>query len=205
MPRVSREQADINRASIEASSIRLFKERGLDGVSVNDVMGAAGLTHGGFYGHFESKDALAEWACAAAFDASVANWQALLEQHPEEPAFIAAVAESYLNQEKRDHPGAACPAWTLGTDVARQSPEKPVRQRYLSGVKRLLDLLCAGAGARRTKQMQREAAREAMCRLSMMVGAMTLSRALNGDPLSDEFLAAARESLAQGAGKTRHS
>ena len=75
MPRVSREQTDKNRLLIEAASARLFKEHGFDGVSVADIMASAGLTHGGFYGHFESKDELAALACAKAFEESAARWR----------------------------------------------------------------------------------------------------------------------------------
>ncbi|WP_309676189.1 TetR family transcriptional regulator, partial [Pseudomonas sp.] len=62
MPRVSRKQAELNREIIVEAATRLFRERGLHGISVVDVMGAAGLTHGGFYGHFESREALAQEA-----------------------------------------------------------------------------------------------------------------------------------------------
>ena len=68
MPRVSRAEAENHRQQITEASARLFKERGVKGVSVADLMGAAGLTHGGFYGHFESKDALAGVAVARAAD-----------------------------------------------------------------------------------------------------------------------------------------
>jgi TetR/AcrR family transcriptional repressor of nem operon len=68
MPRVSREQADKNRAVIEAASARLFKEHGINGISAADIMATAGLTHGGFYGHFDSKVELAAIACARAFE-----------------------------------------------------------------------------------------------------------------------------------------
>ena len=63
MPRVSRKQAELNREIIVEAATRLFRERGIHGISVSDVMAAAGLTHGGFYGHFESREALATEAC----------------------------------------------------------------------------------------------------------------------------------------------
>ena len=79
MPRVSREQTDINRLAIEDASSRLFREQGIKAVSVADLMAAAGLTHGGFYGHFESKDALAAVACAKAFEQSAGRWEKRLD------------------------------------------------------------------------------------------------------------------------------
>ena len=74
MPRVSKEQTDLNRSAIENVSAKLFREKGFNGVSVSDLMAAAGLTHGGFYGHFSSKDELAAVACANAFDHAVERW-----------------------------------------------------------------------------------------------------------------------------------
>ena len=75
MPRVSRAQAEAHREAITDASARLFKEHGLKAVSVADLMGAAGLTHGGFYGHFESKDALAGAATAHAYGQAVERWR----------------------------------------------------------------------------------------------------------------------------------
>ena len=76
MPRVTREQADSNKIAITEASARLFRERGIDSVSVAELMAAAGLTHGGFYGHFASKQELAGEACAFAFGRSrgVIDW-----------------------------------------------------------------------------------------------------------------------------------
>jgi len=74
MPRVSKQQSLSNRATITQAAARLFREHGIQGISVSDLMGAAGLTHGGFYGHFESKDALAVEACRLAFENSAERW-----------------------------------------------------------------------------------------------------------------------------------
>ena len=75
MPRVSRAQTEANHQAIEAAASRLFRERGLDGVTVADVMAEAGLTHGGFYTHYESKDALAASACESAFAFAAEKWR----------------------------------------------------------------------------------------------------------------------------------
>src|ERR1700754_4029738 len=128
MPRVSREQADKNRAVIEAASARLFKERGLNGVSVADVMASAGLTHGGFYGHFESKDELAAIACAQAFEESVTRWRALTQdtQGAGEQALVDALAKHYLSPTQRAQPGLSCAAAGLAVDVGREAADKPI-------------------------------------------------------------------------------
>ena len=108
MPRVSREQTDKNRLLIEAASARLFKEHGFDGVSVADIMASAGLTHGGFYGHFESKDELAALACAKAFEESAARWRSLGKDGADEAALLDASAKHYLSAKQRDQPGLGC-------------------------------------------------------------------------------------------------
>jgi len=194
MPRVSREQADKNRLAVEAAASRLFREHGIDGVTVADLMAAAGLTHGGFYGHFDSKDALAVVACERAFDESVRRWDGLTARQPGSSA-RAAMHENYLNAAHRDHPGKGCPAAALAADVARQDEDSPVRQAYVAGVKQLVATLAGmqdetGAPARRA----------AMAQLATMVGALTLARATQGDALSGQFLSAAREFLARADG-----
>jgi TetR/AcrR family transcriptional regulator, transcriptional repressor for nem operon len=191
MPRVSREQADKNRAVIEAASARLFKEHGLNGVSVADIMGAAGLTHGGFYGHFESKDELAAIACAHAFEESVARWRSLIRNDADEQALVDALAKHYLNPTQRDRPGMSCAAAGLAADVGREGADKPIRGVYARGLRSMIDVLVSFSNARRSKKVRQRA----IARLSMLIGALTLARAVSDDPLSDEILAAAREAL----------
>ncbi|WP_144636306.1 TetR/AcrR family transcriptional regulator [Bordetella genomosp. 13] len=189
MPRVSREQADRNRLAIEAASSRLFRERGIDGVTVADLMAAAGLTHGGFYGHFESKDALAAVACEQAFNEAVGRWQAAATGRTSRRALV----EAYLSGPHRDHPGKGCPAAALAADVARHDGEPPVQDAYIEGLKRLLAAIASlqdGADAS-------ERTRAAMAQLATMVGALTLARATRGDALSNQILAAARDALAE--------
>ncbi|MDR5753254.1 MULTISPECIES: TetR family transcriptional regulator [unclassified Caballeronia] len=192
MPRVSREQTERNRLLIEAASARLFKEHGLNGVSVADIMAGAGLTHGGFYGHFESKDELASIACARAFEESAARWEAFGEHGATEQAALATLAKHYLSAKQRDDPGFSCPAHSLAADVGREEASKPVRSAYARGLKTLLGVLMSYSKARRTRRERRRA----LARMSMLVGAVTLARAVRGDPLSDEILEAAREHLA---------
>jgi TetR/AcrR family transcriptional regulator, transcriptional repressor for nem operon len=189
MPRVSKAQTDDNRRAITEGAARLFRERGIAGVSVAELMGAAGLTHGGFYGHFESKDALAAEACAHAFEQVVGRWKKRIAAQPDRPAQLKAVVDGYLSTQNRNRPGAACPTAALIGDVARQPAEAPVRAAFAAGVQELLDILVslqASGDAAADRQ-------QAMRQLSTMVGAMLLSRATMGEALSDEWLAAARE------------
>ncbi len=141
MPRVSREQTDKNRLLIEAASARLFKERGINGVSVADIMASAGLTHGGFYGHFESKDELAAIACAQAFDESTERWRSLTQGGADEQARVDALAKHYLSASQRDDPGFGCTAAGLAVDVGREAGDKPIRGAYTHGIKTMLDIV----------------------------------------------------------------
>jgi TetR/AcrR family transcriptional regulator, transcriptional repressor for nem operon len=192
MPRVSRAETEKNRDAIEKASSRLFREQGLQ-ASLKGVMGAAGLTHGGFYGHFKSKDDLVAAACASAFATSVERWQKSCADAADRPAARASLIESYLTPHKRSSMGTACPLSALAADVAREPEGKPVRKVFRDGLERLLGILsavepdgCAG-GARG----------KALSELSALVGAMVLARAAMGSELSDEFMNAAKRTLLQ--------
>ncbi|GAA4325643.1 TetR/AcrR family transcriptional regulator [Pigmentiphaga soli] len=191
MARVSRDQTAKNHERIEQASARLLRERGLD-VSVADVMADAGLTHGGFYGHFASKDELAAAACARAFGEAAERWRERTAGRRTRRSRWLAVIESYLSAPHRDHPGAGCAATALAADVARQPPGKPVRAAYVAGCKQLAamlaDLSPAATPAGR--------ARQGWAQLAMLVGAVSLSRAMDGDPDADQVLRAARDYLA---------
>ena len=98
----------------------MFREAGVAATSIAEVMAAAGLTHGGFYGHFESKDTLAELACDKAFAQSLARWRQRIDDHPEPGAAWAALVEAYLSRQSRDAVGSGCPTVALAVDVARE-------------------------------------------------------------------------------------
>jgi TetR/AcrR family transcriptional repressor of nem operon len=188
MPRASREQTESHRQTITNVSARLMRERGIKSVSVADLMGAAGLTHGGFYGHFESKDALAAAACARAFEQSAERWRNRVAGQPNDAHALQALIEGFLSVSSRDNPGTSCPATALASDVAREPMDAPVRAAYLAGIKGLLDILYGlQPGDAKTGR------RQALAQLATMVGALLLARATAGDPLSERFLAAARE------------
>jgi len=191
MSRVSRQQAELNRTAIEDTSSRLFREKGITGVSVADLMAAVGLTHGGFYGHFESKDALAAIACAKAFEQSTAKWNKRVSEHPDRAAALASIVDNYLSIKSRNGAGTGCPLSALAIDVAREPADKPVREAFLAGVNNLLEVL---VGIQGTGDDTRDRTL-ALGQLSTMVGGLVLARATRGDKISDEFLAAAREQL----------
>ena len=191
MPRVSRAQTEANHEAIEAAASRLFRERGLDGVTVADVMAEAGLTHGGFYTHYESKDALAASACESAFAFAAEKWRRRVDAAATPAAARDAIAEGYLRSAYCDPSVASCPTATLVTDVARAGTGHPIHDAYIDGVKQQIDTLATlGTSGDRGKD------RAAACvQLATMMGALLLARATHGDPISDEIIAAARAHL----------
>ncbi|MEU9750620.1 TetR family transcriptional regulator [Streptomyces niveus] len=186
MGRVSKEQAQENRRRIVDTASRLFREQGTAGVSVADLMKAAGLTHGGFYKHFDSKEALVDEATARAFDGvgtgdrpdDDSNTDADTGEGAAKDARRAFV-ENYLSPEHRDDMAGGCPTAGLATDMARGATGSAARHTYAEGVREF---------ARRMADDDDDG----LVRLSTMVGALILARAVNGDPLSDALLAAAR-------------
>ena len=127
--KVSKAQAAENRQGILDAAARLYRERGLTGVGVADITRDAGLTHGGLYRHFESKDALVREACARAFDWSIAP----LDGHTPN-ASVAERIQSYLSPQHRDAPGSGCPAAALAVDAARAGGE--LSQVFADGIER---------------------------------------------------------------------
>lgn len=191
MPRVSRAQAESHREAITEASARLFREHGLQAVSVAELMGAAGLTHGGFYGHFESKDALAGVATGHAFAQSAQRWRQRIAGKADAAAQREALVASYFTPRSVNDAGQGCPTVALAGDVAREPAEAPIRAAYAQGLESLLDILAS------VQQTGDEAAdrRAALADYATMVGALMLARATGGTALAGEVLAAARERL----------
>ncbi|MBB2960935.1 TetR/AcrR family transcriptional regulator [Methylobacterium sp. R2-1] len=179
MPRVSQEQARLNRQRVVEVAAALFRERGLHGVGVADIMASAGLTHGGFYGQFANKEALA----AEAFDAAIAE---------ERRGDIDTILENYLSLGHVRAPGKGCPLAALANDVSREPSDSPVRSRFTRGVEALAAIL-----ANLTPRASRERRRQrSLATLSTLVGAVVLARAVNDETLADELIQAAHSSVA---------
>ncbi|POD90788.1 TetR family transcriptional regulator [Pectobacterium odoriferum] len=192
MARVSKQQMERNREEIIQVSSQLFRERGLNGVSVSDLMAAAGLTHGGFYGHFASKDELAAIASRKAFEDSGSRWQEI-SQRPDQHG-LQTIVEHYLSSTHRDGAKNGCAITALASDIARESEDKPVREVYLSGVRAMLDRLdrLESLSTIEDKEQRRL---HILAQFALLSGALTLARATAGDPLSDDFLIAAKKAL----------
>lgn len=192
MPRVSRAQTQANHQAIEDAASRLFRERGLDAVTVAEVMAKAGLTHGGFYTHFPSKDDLAASACEAAFTFAAEKWRRRIDTAPTPAAARDAIAQGYLKAANCDPATASCPTATLAADVARAAAGHPIHEAYRAGVHTQVDMLAAIGDSGDAKRDRAEAC----VQLATMMGALLLARATHGDPIADEITAAARAHLA---------
>ncbi len=179
--KTSRSVVAANRGRILTEAARLFRERGYDGVSVAEIMQAAGLTQGAFYSYFTSKDELAAQATRVALMPLPENLD------------LAEYLKFYLGREHRDNPGAGCGVAALASDAARQCDE--VKAEMTTALKRTLqrigDTRSGRASARRD---------EAIVTWAAMVGAVVLSRAIDDPALSDEVLSATRRRLTAALG-----
>lgn len=193
VPRSSREQQAAHHDEILHSAARLIRERGVEGFSVPEVMKAAGLTHGGFYKHFSSKEDLLVQAESAAFAARLAGLQDITARSDSAAAARAEFVANYLSPSHRDNPGAGCPTAALAADAARSEAGTPIRGAFVDGVKAMLAAL---------EQGRQDTDPPAAAELATLVGAVLLARATAGDEVSDQFLSAARVLLAGGPGDT---
>ncbi len=185
--RVTKEVAAQNRRKILETATELFKKRGIDNVSVADLTKAAGFTHGGFYNHFASKTDLAIESIRYAFDQALSG---LSDEEAVASGDIVSMTERlayYLSTEHRDELDGGCPTASLPVDVGRQ-PEG-AQQEFADGLDRYIGLIQQASAPE--ARPSRDAA---IATLSILVGAMILSRAVRkADPgLSDEILQAAR-------------
>ncbi|TDD59624.1 TetR family transcriptional regulator [Kribbella antibiotica] len=174
MGRASRADAAQHREEVVHATSRLLRERGSAGISVQDVMSAAGLTHGGFYKHFASKDELMGIAATEAFEEVLVRMAAMTRDE---------VVQDYLSVGHRDDPGHGCACTALAPDAAQAEVGSPLRTAYGEGLEKTLD---AFAGYETDAE---EARRKAVLELATLVGAVTLARAAGQTPLSEEILA----------------
>ena len=183
---------ELHRRTVLHAASRMVRERGVDGVTVPEVMATAGLTHGGFYRHFESKDALVAQACAAAFTQRLADMDNALETTDNADAARRAWLENYLSPGHRDSPENGCAGAALAGDVARAPDGAALRNAYRDGLRTMIEKM-ERLGNRPADPEARE--QEVLVELATAVGAVVLSRAIAGDDLSERLLAAVRRRL----------
>lgn len=178
--RVSREKAAQNRQRVIEVAAKLFRERGFDGIGVADLMKSAGLTHGGFYGNFESKEDLMVQACTQALEASLDRFKNAADRGGKNA--LSVVASTYLSPAHRDRPGEGCALAALGAEAARH--DLPLRAAFTKSVHSMVELLTRLVPGK-SKRSKRE---RALATFASMVGAMVLARAVDDANLSAEVL-----------------
>ena len=177
--RVSKMQVAENRRAILEAAATMFREHGFEGVTVADIMTAAGLTHGGFYRHFKSKDELITRTFAYVL-ADVAETA---------PASFASYAQAYLTKAHRDDPSHSCLFSTLGSEAARSTAE--TRHVMTESIRHQVEQLTPSAPG----SSQAEKRRNAIVGWAAMVGAVMLARIADEPALSDEIIASTNKAL----------
>lgn len=165
-----------------------LRQAGADGISVSDLMKRAGLTHGGFYTYFESREALVIEAFAMAMDRTISQWRNQMDGLPGEERFDAFV-ETYLRGGHRDDRAGGCVLPALGTDIARSSQK--ARRAFARKLDEMIDVIAALL----PEQPPKQARQIATATLATMMGSIALARAVGGKRLSDEILSAGRRAL----------
>jgi TetR/AcrR family transcriptional repressor of nem operon len=197
--KISRAQAQENKNRIVATAAQLFRERGFEGVGVAELMHAAGLTHGGFYNHFDSKRQLEEEACAHSIGEALGPLSRIgeLDSGRERRASFASYVESYLKPREAGAAAPRCPFVVFGSDMPRQ--DEGTRGVLGKGLRDYLEKFTAAL--RRKSKKPEETRADAIFAMAAMVGAATLAygvddidrdlaqeiRALVRDRLIEEF------------------
>ncbi len=183
--RYSKEHKTETHARIGKNASVLLREKGAEGIGVAGLMKEAGLTHGGFYAHFESRDALIGEAFAHAMDQTTRRWRKRAEQAPEGQR-LASVVNGYLTPSHRDDVGNGCALPALGAEVLRANPK--TRKAAALKLEDMIEMIAdqmpeAGSKAAR---------RDAISTLATMLGALVLARMAGSGDFSSEILAAGR-------------
>lgn len=216
MPRISQQEKEYNRRTILDAASVLFREYGVDQVGIDQLMNRAGLTRGGFYNHFDSKEALIAEACRCAFIGTLGDLDRFAGEADvsDSKPPLMRVIERYLSLEHRDALGSGCPAPALGADISRHGAE--AQSQYAVGVeayvKVLSDLLVEPVhedsdlrhreaeppqcGTYGSDASSRDRALETF---ALMVGAVVIARAVRiAEPLlSEDVLRVARDAVAR--------
>ncbi|RTE88915.1 MULTISPECIES: TetR/AcrR family transcriptional regulator [Bradyrhizobium] len=176
---------------VKKASVRL-REKGAHGIGVADLMKEAGLTHGGFYAHFDSREALVIEAFGYAMDRSMEHWHKITDEVSPEKR-LALVAEAYLSALHRDNPGHGCSIPALGAEIARESPK--ARKAFAGKLDEMIEQLADYI----PNQPRKAARKQAIATLATMAGTMLLARIAGSSEMSDEVLKAGRDIALEGA------
>jgi TetR/AcrR family transcriptional repressor of nem operon len=190
--RYSREHKQETHAKIVKKAAVLLREKGAHGIGVADLMKEAGLTHGGFYAHFDSREALVIEAFAYAMDRSTERWRKIAEQTPPDKR-LATIIQTYLTPVHRDDPGHGCAVPALGAEIARESPK--TRKAFAAKLDQMIEMMSEQFHGGPSKS----ARKHAMAALATMMGSVVLARVAGNGDLSEELLSAGREAVLERA------
>jgi TetR/AcrR family transcriptional repressor of nem operon len=178
--KVSKQKMTEHREQIIEAAAKRFRENGFDGISVSELMKEVGLTHGGFYGHFTSKEELVGLASQRAMNATAAKWEKVIDEAPGDP--LGALARNYLSARHQDHPESGCLFAALGGELGRQPAS--VKEAVMEGQLQFLDLISRIVPGR-TKVTRRK---KAVVVFAGLIGGMILARSVPDPELSQEIL-----------------
>ena len=180
---------------VKKASVRL-REKGAHGVGVADLMKEAGLTHGGFYAHFDSREALVIEAFGYAMDRATEHWRNMTADIPPEKR-LSTIVDTYVSATHRDDPGRGCAVPSLGAEIARESAK--TRKAFAAKLDQMIDLM-----ADQIPDVPRKTARrQAIGTMATMMGALLMSRVAGSGELSDEILASGRDAAKPAVKKPR--
>lgn len=173
---------------IIAEASRLFRRDGVGATGLQPLMKTLGLTHGGFYAHFKSKDELV----ATALRQAAQDLDHVMAEIQNEPAPLPAFITSYLSAAHRDNPGAGCPLPTMSAELGQRGQASPITDEVVNNRLAMIESSLHGE----------DAARQSVLVLSALVGALMLSRSVSDAALSERLLSSARELLVEQSNST---
>ncbi|MBR0756454.1 TetR/AcrR family transcriptional regulator [Bradyrhizobium jicamae] len=186
--RYSKEHKQETHARIVKKASVKLREKGAHGIGVADLMKDAGLTHGGFYAHFDSREALVIEAFNFAMDRANERWRKVAEETAPEKR-LATIVDGYLSAVHRDNPGQGCAIPALGAEIARESLK--TRKAFSAKLEQMIDMM-----ADQILDVPRKVARkQAMATVATMMGTIVMSRIAGNGELSEEILSAGRETV----------
>ena len=186
MRKSKQEAAETRRRIVKAAAAK-FRQNGIGGTGLSDLMAAAGLTHGGFYRHFNSKDQIVAEACATAAEVLVGRLAASASKSPQ--SGLKTIASAYLSAAHRDDPSDGCPLAALGSEMARA--DEATRAAATEAFLKLVNVIAAQFG----KVRPDVARRRALIVASTMIGALTMARIVTNSELSAAILKQAEKHL----------
>ena len=179
-------------ARIVQNAATQLRTKGIHGIGVADLMKEAGLTHGGFYAHFDSRDALVAEACVQAFEETMTMLRGAAKSPPGRKR-RAALVNAYLTPRHRDNPGRGCVVAALGAEIGREAAE--TRHVFTEKLEQIIAAIIATTRGRSPEA----ARRKAIATMATLVGTMVLARAVDRAEVSDEILGAGRAALVDDA------